>query len=162
MKRTIVFVILVLAFCGLADSMYLAQHEASGTPLICNAQGLSECNTVVSSQYSRVFGIPLAEYGVFFYAVLFVIVAVELVFVNTFLRRVIQGLALVALATSLYSTFTQVFLIEALCIYCLASAIISTLIFILATRIEPLKRPSLAFIRGVRSTEKRIPMPPAS
>ena len=60
MKRIGVVFILIFAFFGLADSSYLAQHELSGEPLICDIQNLSGCNIVTASQYSRLFGIPLA------------------------------------------------------------------------------------------------------
>jgi uncharacterized membrane protein len=140
MKRIGVVCILVLAFCGLADSIYLAQHEASGTPLICNVQHLSDCNTVANSPYSYLFGIPLAQYGVLFYAMLFVLAALELVLFDRLLRRVLQGIALICLLSSIYFEAVQVFFIGALCIYCLASAIITLVIFVFATLIEPLRR----------------------
>jgi uncharacterized membrane protein len=139
MKRIGVVFILVFAFCGLADSIYLAQHEASGTPLICNVQHLSDCNTVANSPYSYLFGIPLSEYGVLFYTILFVLAALELVLFDRLLRRVLQGVALVCLLSSIYFESVQVFFIGALCIYCLASAIITLIIFAFATLIEPLR-----------------------
>lgn len=139
MKRWGVILILILAFAGLADSAYLAQHEASGTPLICNIQNLSGCNIVANSQYSRIFGIPVADFGVLFYSIIFVLAALELVLFDRLLRRVLQVFALVGLATSVVTTLVQIFLIQALCIYCLASAVITVIIFILATLIEPIK-----------------------
>ncbi len=134
-----VVLILFLAFCGLADSAYLAEHEASGVPLICNIQNFSGCNIVAASQYSHIFGIPVAALGVLFYSIMFVLAALELVIFDRLLRRVLQGFALVGLVVSIFSTITQVFVINALCIYCLASALITVLIFILATFIEPIK-----------------------
>src|SRR5450756_2536745 len=95
MKRVGVVLILILAFAGLADSAYLAQHEASGTPLLCNIQNLSGCNIVANSQYSHIFGIPTAEFGVLFYSILFVLAALELVIFDRLLRRVLQGFALI-------------------------------------------------------------------
>ena len=139
MKRAGVAVILVLAFFGLADSAYITQHEVSGTPLVCNIQNLSGCNVVVASPYAYLFGIPLAEYGVLFYSILFVIAALELVIFDRLLRRVLQGISLVGVIVSLYFTFIQMFVINAFCIYCLASAVIAILIFIFASLIEPLQ-----------------------
>lgn len=139
MKRVGVVAILALAFFGIADSAYLAQHEINGTPLLCNIQGLSGCNTVASSQYSQIFGIPLAEFGVLFYGVLFVLAALELVLFDRLLRRTLQVVALVGIISSLYFTYVQMFLIQAFCIYCLASAVIALLIFIFASLIEPLR-----------------------
>ena len=140
MKRTGVVLILLLAFFGLADSLYLTQQELSGTPLICNIENLSGCNTVASSQYSHIFGIPLAEFGVLFYAVLFILAALELVIFDRLVRRALQVLALIGVLSSIYFTFVQVFLIGAFCIYCFASAITTLLILIFAILIEPVRR----------------------
>jgi len=139
MKRAQVVLIGILAFFGLADSIYLTQSELSGTPLICNIQNFSGCNVVAASQYSHVFGIPLAEFGVLFYAVIFILAALELVIFDQLLRRALQGAALVGLVASLYFTFIQIFFIGAFCIYCAASAIIALLIFIFARLIEPIQ-----------------------
>lgn len=140
MKRAGVVAILILAFFGLADSAYLAQHELSGTPLLCNVQNFSGCNVVASSQYSNLFGIPLAEFGVLFYSVLFVLAALELVLFDRLLRRALQAIALVGALASIYFISVQAFFIGAFCIYCVASAVISFLIFAFASLIEPLKK----------------------
>ncbi len=140
MKRITVVFILALAFCGLADSSYLAQHETAGTPLLCNIGSLSGCNIVAASPYSRLFGIPLAEYGVLFYGIVFVLAALELAVFDRLLRRALQVISLVGVGASLYFISIQVFVIGALCIYCLASALVAFLIFVLASSIEPVRR----------------------
>lgn len=140
MKRAGVVLILLLAFFGLADSFYLAQHELSGTPLLCTVQNLSDCNVVATSRYSRIFGVPLSELGILFYSIMFVLAALEIVIFDQLLRRVLQALALVGMLSSLYFTFVQILVINAFCIYCLASTLTALLIFILATLIEPIRR----------------------
>jgi len=140
MKRAGVILILVLAFCGLADSAYLTQHELTGTPLICNIGSLSGCNIVAASQYSHLFGIPLAEFGVLFYSIIFVLAALELILFNQLLRRLIQGVAVIGVLSSLYFVFVQIFFINAFCIYCAASAAITLLILISASFIESIRR----------------------
>ena len=157
MKKVSVVLILVLAFFGLADSAYLAQHQLNGTPLLCDIQNFSGCNVVASSQYSQIFGIPLAEFGVLFYSVLFVLAALELILFDQLLRRALQTISLVGVLASLYFTSIQVFVIKAFCIYCFASALIALFIFVLATLIEPIRR-------RVRPTPLSVPprfdMPP--
>ncbi len=160
MKRIGVLGVLLLAFCGIANSAYLAKSEIAGTPLICDIQNLSGCNIVANSQYSQLFGIPLAEYGVLFYGVLFVLAALELVLFDRFLRRVLQGVALFGVVASLYFTALQVFFIGAFCIYCLASSIIALLIFILATLIEPLRKDKAPELQ--RDDSPRFVMPPSA
>lgn len=144
MKRAGVILVLAFAFCGLADSAYIAQHEASGTPLLCNIQELSGCNIVSQSPYSHLFGVSLAEYGLLFYGILFALAALELVVVDRLLRRVLQSAALFGVVVSFYFIFLQVFVINALCVYCLSSALVALLIFISATFIEPLRDQTVA------------------
>lgn len=162
-KRISVVLILVFAFFGLADSVYLTQHKLSGTPLLCDIQNLSGCNIVAASQYSSIFGIPLAEFGVLFYSVLFVLAALELVIFDRLLRRVLQVVALIGILSSLYFTFLQIFVINAFCIYCFASAFITFVIFILASLIEPIRkraRPSPPPLPSEASPH--FPMPPTA
>lgn len=153
MKRIGVAGILLLAFFGLANSAYLAERGASGEPLICNIQNFSGCNVVAASEYSKLFGIPLAEYGVLFYSVLFVLAALELVLFDRLLRRILQAIASIGVIFSLYFIFVQIFLIGAFCIYCLASAVIAFLVFALASFIEPMRA-------GERQGPPPAPPPP--
>lgn len=140
MKRLGVVLILFLAFCGVANSAYLTQHEMDGTPLLCNIDGLSGCNVVASSPYSHLFGIPLSEYGLLFYGTIFVLAALELIVFDRVVRRVIQALAGFGLVMSVIFTLLQIAVINAVCVYCMASALLAFLIFIFAWFIEPVRR----------------------
>jgi uncharacterized membrane protein len=154
-KRWAIIAILVLAFFGLADSFYLAEHAKTGAPLICTIEGLSDCNTVAASPYSRMFGIPVADFGVVFYSFVFIMAALELVLVNRQLRRMLQVLSVIGIAVSVYSTIVQKFFIKAFCVYCLVSSLITVLMLILATQIEPLRKA----LTPARQPEP-LPMPP--
>jgi uncharacterized membrane protein len=140
MKRHAVGLILILAFLGIADSAYLAQSEVSGAPLICNIYSAGGCNAVAESSYSKLFGIPLADYGFLFFTILFVLAAFELALYNQMLRRALQGFALVGVVASIYSVVTQVFIIEAICVYCLLSALLTFGVLVLASMIEPFRK----------------------
>lgn len=160
MKRIWVVGILLLSFFGLADALYLAQHELSGTPLLCNIQNLSGCNIVANSPYASLFGIPLAEYGVLFYVMLFVLAALELVLFDRLLRRALQAVSLICLLASLYFLVLQIFFIGAFCIYCTASAIITLLIFLSATRIEPMPKRIARADETLEEQKQTLSMPP--
>lgn len=147
MKRFGLGIILILAFVGIADSTYLAQHEAVGSPLLCNIADLTGCNTVVSSEYSHIFGIPLANLGLAFYALLFVLVACALVLTHVWMSRALQILAVLGILSSVYSVYLQVSVIHALCIYCLISAALTLFVFIIVVLIEPV--PILARLRAI-------------
>lgn len=140
MKRVGVVIILILAFCGIADSAYIAEHEVNAISLLCDSNSLSGCNVVAANSHASLFGIPVAEYSVLFYSVLFVLAAIELFALDTLLRRTIQVISLLGFLASLYFTLVQVFVINAFCIYCLVSALIAILILIFASFIEPLQK----------------------
>jgi len=147
--------------------MYLTQHELSGTPLLCNIQNLSGCNIVAASQYSHIFGIPLAEFGILFYAIIFILAALEIILFDQLLRRALQAISFIGIVSSLYFTLVQVFIINAFCIYCFASAFTALLIFVLATLIEPIRqrtRQELSTPASPKATQgtAHLPMPPAA
>jgi uncharacterized membrane protein len=157
MKRTAIIAILIFAFLGLSDAAYLTQSELTGKPLICIVQGLTNCNVVANSSYSRLFGIPLAEYGVIFYGLLFMFSALELFMPNRMMRRALQGVALLGVLTSAYFTYVQIFLIGALCMYCSVSAALALLSFVAALFVEPIRAP---FQKSIQTRATYLPMPP--
>lgn len=159
--RTWVVVLLVLSFIGLADASYLAQHAVTGAPLICDVGNLTGCNIVASSPYSRIFGVPIAIYGVIFYGLIFVLSALELVIADQLLRRILQGVSALGFVASVYFILVQLFLIGAFCIYCFISAIIAIIMLGCASRIEPLpkmRRTNAPFFK--RSLSKSGPTVP--
>jgi len=129
MNRTfLVTLLLVLAFLGIADSWYLAQSALDGAQLVCNIASLNGCNVVAQSEYSRVFGIPLAMFGVVFYGLLFVAASIMLTVPTRLLYRSALILGILGALASFYFLYLQLVVIKALCIYCVASLVISVLI----------------------------------
>lgn len=157
MTRTaLLSLLLVLTFMGLADAWYLAQAALDGTALSCSIAGLESlngCNQVAQSAYSQFLGLPLALYGVGFYAALFIIAATLFVVPKRILYKAAIALGVVGLILSLYFVFLQFFVIKALCVYCLASVVISALIFFVTWRLW--KRFALVTV-----TEPVVPLMP--
>ncbi|GAA1162123.1 hypothetical protein GCM10009630_70510 [Kribbella jejuensis] len=59
---------LVVSIAGLAVAAYLTyEHFTAGTTLACPDTGVVNCAKVTSSQYSKVFGIPVALLGLLFF-----------------------------------------------------------------------------------------------
>jgi uncharacterized membrane protein len=136
MTRTaLLSLLLVLTFLGIADAWYLADAALTNTALICNIQGLTGCNQVAQSAYSHFLGLPLALYGVFFYGVLFMIGAMLFAVASRFLYGAAILLSLIGFALSLYFVGLQIFVIKALCVYCLASMVIAMLIFLVTWKL---------------------------
>jgi uncharacterized membrane protein len=59
---------LAVSVAGLAVAAYLTyEHFTAGTTLACPDTGVVNCAKVTSSQYSKVFGIPVALLGLLFF-----------------------------------------------------------------------------------------------
>lgn len=160
MKRISIVLMLLLAFCGIANAAYIAQNESSGTPLLCNLENLSGCNIVVASPYASFLGISVAEYGVVFYSIIFVLAALELFLLSAFVRRLLQGISLLGVIASACFVLLQIFVIKAFCIYCTISALISLLIFVCASVIEPLPKSVRDTLSFRKKSSASLPMPP--
>lgn len=125
---TIIFgSIILLAFLGFADSTFLLAKRLSGGPIPC-VLGFTGCDEVSKSPYSVLFGIPLSAYGMAFYLAIGVL---GILYLDT--RKIIVAKLLVLGAVlgfflSLYFIYVQKFLIGTFCVYCIASAVISTLL----------------------------------
>lgn len=134
MSRPILLsVLLILAFVGMADAWYLSMSALTDTALSCDLGAvLDGCNIVAKSAFSHFFGLPLAMYGVAFFAVVFVITAIQLITPHKTLFRLLYALGVLGSAASIVFLFIQIAVIKALCIYCIASAIITFLIWLVS------------------------------
>ncbi len=126
--RVIVWSMLVLALLGVADAGYLTYDHFRGSIPPCTiAHG---CTTVLTSPYATVAGIPVALFGALFYATVAALAAFVLA---TQHARVFQLLVLVAplgFLASLWFVYLQLFVLKAICTFCMASAVTSTLLFV--------------------------------
>jgi len=127
--------IAVLALAGFFVALYLWLYKigAAGA-LTCGAGG---CETVQASRWAELLGIPVAFYGVVGYAVLLAVALVGLQ--PVWLGRRGPTLLLAALATagtafSAWLTYLELFVIHAICRWCVASAAIMLLIWLVSLR----------------------------
>lgn len=132
-RSALLVTLLVLALLGIADAWYLALSALQGASLVCDiGSALDGCNVVAQSPYSRLFGIPLALYGVAFYGFFFALVSMLFVWTHHPLYQAVAVLGIVGLAASVAFLLVQFLLIKAVCIYCIISAVIAALICICA------------------------------
>jgi uncharacterized membrane protein len=115
--------IAVLAALGLAISIYLTYVHYAGIEPVCSS--ISNCERVQSSEYADLVGIPVAVLGIVGYAAILLSLRMRV--------DVTALLAYLALAFSAYLTWAEVFQIDAICQWCVASAIITLVIAGLAT-----------------------------
>ena len=112
-----------LALLGLAISIYLTWVHYAGIEPVCT--GISDCERVQSSDYAELAGVPVAVIGIAGYAA---------ILASLWMRvEVTALLSYLAVAFSGYLTWAELFRIDAICQWCVASAITSLLIAVLAT-----------------------------
>jgi uncharacterized membrane protein len=120
------------ALAGLFVSAYLWLYKlgAVGT-LSCGTGG---CETVQLSPQSRFLGVEVAAIGVAGYAVLLALTLASLQPRWAGSRRLLEVIALLAagaVAFTLYLKYLELFVIHAICRWCVASAILIVVFFIL-------------------------------
>jgi uncharacterized membrane protein len=135
-----------LAICGALLTSYLTlTHFAGGSPAFCTASG-SGCDLVLSSAYAKVFDLPLTLFGALNYLAIASLAAVPMFYQSptkqeqTGLRQncsfwlflissaavIFSGYLMYVLAFVLSATHAQLIF----CIYCIASAVIITSIWL--------------------------------
>jgi uncharacterized membrane protein len=126
-----IYVMLALTVIGISDAMYVAYGSYSGTQLWCPI--LDGCNTVVNSPYSRVLGMPMSYFGFIYYLFMFGLAA-RLAYepASKSLRFRVVLYAALGAVSSAYFIYLQLGLIQAICSYCIISAIISFLLLFAA------------------------------
>jgi uncharacterized membrane protein len=136
-KMLSVVTLLILVFIGLSNAIYLATMTKDGEIPLCTVDGLDGCGAVYTSPYSLLFGIPLSYLGVLYFAGMFAI-SLLLFFIpfHFFMRLSLLG-AFFGIILSLYFVYVQVFIINALCAYCLFSAALTILIGGVVYAIQP-------------------------
>ena len=121
----------VLALIGLLISTYLLLYKLNVMKtLLC---GTGACETVQSSPWADFIGVPVPAWGVAGYLLILAlaIAGIQPRFVeNRTLARVLLATSTFAFAFSAYLTWVEAFLLRAWCRWCVASAIVATLIFV--------------------------------
>lgn len=121
-----------LTLLGLGVAAYLAYVEINHVEAICGPIGA--CNVVQSSPYARIFGIPIAVLGVLFYVLIGILWVGQKRLPGRWAGLVeveLLGLSIAGLLFSIYLTWLELFVIQAVCAWCLSSAVITTMLLLL-------------------------------
>ena len=117
-----------VALAGLAIALYLAYAKLSGGTPICGP--LRTCETVQESPYSEFMGIPVSLLGAGY-----MVAALGLVAAWRRIGRpalfVLYGLGLASLLVVVYLTYLELFVIQAVCPWCVAYAVAVVTLFVL-------------------------------
>jgi uncharacterized membrane protein len=124
-----IYLYLFLSALGFLDSLYLTIQHYNRDPFNCPI--FNGCEQVTTSIYSEIFGIPLALLGSLFYGTIFILTLISFLNENKKLFYYVGFLSIAGLLCTMYLVFLMLFVINALCFYCLVSATTSTLLFII-------------------------------
>lgn len=125
--KILLFWFLASAFVGFLDSAYLSVKHFIGSPVTCGF--FTGCDIVTSSSYSAIAGIPIALIGALYYLT-WVILGVWYLDSRNSLFFTFLPLTSVGFLASLILIGIQVFVIHAICLYCVLSAATSTSLFV--------------------------------
>jgi uncharacterized membrane protein len=116
-----------LAVIGLAIAGYLTYVHYRGIAPVCEiAHG---CVKVQSSQWSRLAGVPVALLGLIAYVAILLTLRLR----GELARLACAVIALGGFAFSAYLTYRELFTINAICIWCVGSAVVMTLLAVLTS-----------------------------
>ena len=124
--------LIALASIGLLDAIYLTWIKLSGAEALC--AGVGDCSAVNASRYSEIAGIPIAVFGAAAYLVMLLILIYKdrVDFLREIGAMLLVGISLAGVLYSAYLTYIELYVIHAICPYCVLSAIVLTLMLIVS------------------------------
>ena len=137
-RSAVVIAFLVIALLGFADSAFLTVEHYRGVIPPCTTEG---CDTVLTSQYSDIFGIPVSLLGSFYYLMIAIGSFIylesrhgrgEVAKIHSSILKWTFMTTALGFGMSLWFVYLQAFVIHAWCQYCLGSAATSTALFVVS------------------------------
>ena len=120
--------IILFSFFGFLDSAYLTFEHYSGVIPPCSI--VSGCERVLTSAYALIGSVPVSLIGVGYYLALLAVAIAYLETKKPLFLKIIFGLSVAGMIAYLWFVYLQVFVIQALCLYCLFSALMTLLVCI--------------------------------
>jgi uncharacterized membrane protein len=115
-----------LSVAGMVVAAYLTYEHARGLSPVCFGGTGGGCQTIATSRYSAVHGVPIAAAGLAGYVAMF-----AMSFGRSFTwRAVALGTALFAAGFSAYLTWLELGVIHAVCQWCVASAVVAAALLV--------------------------------
>lgn len=125
MDRRLRLAAIALAAIGVAVAAYLTYIHYEGIKPACGLGG--NCEKVQTSEWSDVAGVPVALMGLIGYA----LILASLFVAGDVGRMAGALLALVGFGFSAYLTYRELFSIDAICEWCVTSAVLMTLLAVI-------------------------------
>jgi uncharacterized membrane protein len=110
----------IVALAGVADATYLTIHHLTAEPVPCSI--ISGCETVLTSPYAEIAGVPLAAFGALAYFIAFAL-ALLAAFGNRMMWTLFGVQVILMSLFTAWLLYLQGFVIGAFCQFCLISAL---------------------------------------
>ena len=123
-----------LCLAGLGVATYLTTVHYAGQPIACG--GVGDCEYVNSTRYADLFGVPVALIGALAYATMLVAIVSSLVRRQEALMAGAWAVAAASFGFSVYLTYIELRVIDAICVYCVVSASLMTALFVLLSAVS--------------------------
>ncbi len=139
MKRVIPYIISILLFAGIVDTIKLLKIDTDlwggrrEVPSFCNVSEFVNCDASSMSEYSTFLGIRNSIWGLTFYSVFFIF-SLLIFFLGSklklILKRWIYIYGLTSFLMSLYFAYISIFVIKAFCLLCCVTYILNLAIIL--------------------------------
>ena len=137
LPKGLLIAIIIISFIGFLDASYLTvQHYNQGIIPCVVFQG---CEQVTTSKYSTIGDVPISLFGVIYYLAIFISAIIFFDSKKDKTLFILGYLPIAGFVASMFLLFLQIFVIKALCIYCIISVLTSTILFVLGLKVLQLR-----------------------
>ncbi|MFZ2681598.1 MAG: vitamin K epoxide reductase family protein [Patescibacteria group bacterium] len=119
---------LAVSFLGFIDATYLTVSRFTGASLPCTLT--HACDTVTRSEYSVILGIPVVILGMAYYLSVFFGSYLYLEYRSRLYFKITAAMTVFGFLFSAWFVYVQLGILQAICQYCMLSALTSTILFI--------------------------------
>jgi uncharacterized membrane protein len=122
----------ILAAVGLLDSLYLSYIKLTNQTASCDLIG--DCEKVNNSRYAVIGGVPIAVLGAAGFLLILVLLYLDRPGAGEpeTVRFALFGVTLAGTLYSIYLTYLELFVLEAICPFCALSAVVMVGLFVLS------------------------------
>ncbi|MCA9383278.1 vitamin K epoxide reductase family protein [Candidatus Dojkabacteria bacterium] len=129
-RKYLKYILFILSILGIILSAYLWKVQLQGEDLSIPCTTNGGCELVLTSKWSKIFGVPMSVYGFFFYAFL-ALLTFQRIFIE---HKLIEKLTLLSIVWgiifSVYLRYLEFAKIGAHCTWCWISVLIIVLMAI--------------------------------
>jgi len=139
MKRTVLLnrIMFVLAIVGIVIAAYVTQSWVRKVGIICVTGG---CDLVRKNPASYLWGIPVPSVGLLGYTVIAILAFLRTSSANKNLLKGILGMTIFGVCFTLWFTYTELFIIRGICMWCAISTVNMFILFFLALKSYQLEK----------------------